>query len=132
MMRNTWYILILLWCGIEWHSTAATVVIRGESSFVFGEWSAPEQLVVKSSGGTTELVRRVCQVEERYRGLSRPHEVQVLFNSVTKEVWLGEPVQDYLVLGGKIWGVRLTGRALCVLRAISDSDSEANRTGDRD
>jgi len=74
-------------------------------------------MAVVSDEGTATLSRRRCEVGEQEPRWPRQWQVEMVFDPVTKELWLGRPADRYVVLRKRIWGVSGRGRDLFLMHS---------------
>ena len=89
----------------------------------FGEWSAPSTISVDSAAGPVQLVSKTCDVTIEGGRWTEHKNLQFLFHPDLHEVWLGEPVERYVVVGQKIWAPTLKGTHLMIRTSESAGDA---------
>jgi hypothetical protein len=136
MKKWYWPALVLLLIG--WRMDAANSVTAADgTTYLFGDWSAPKSLVVKSSDGESDLVLRTCEVTRQDPDSVWPETfaVELVFDPSTGEVCLGElprqePPRQYVKLGQKIWGLRAQKWDRLLLIYRSENAGEAANGGE--
>src|SRR5687767_13231443 len=111
MKLNRWYLLgFVLFVSLFKLAGATSLTNMHGEVFVFGEWSLPKFLTVMSTQGDVRLVQLTCETAEARPFQPRMHVIEVVYDPITRELWVGDPAQHYVILRQKIWGISTSGR----------------------
>ncbi|MBX3745265.1 MAG: hypothetical protein KF833_08125 [Verrucomicrobiae bacterium] len=88
--------------------------------FEFGDWSDASDVVVRTEAGSTLLPMRRCAVRvTSNRGGMDEVQIQSVWDSETRELWLGEESDTLVSMSGRLYGLTLSGGDLVVNRSQS-------------
>jgi hypothetical protein len=126
MKTNLFYLLVLMTL-VGSRDLSAGVLVKNQdgTTVAIEDWSKPEAVEIPSGERKVQVERRRCVVlQTGSSGVTTKHEVEMLFEPKTRELWLGMPESKHVILRGRIFGMRPTYGKLMIAKSSNAADLE--------
>ncbi len=126
-MKTNLVYMVLLMVLVGARDLVAGVQVKNQdgTTVAIENWSKPEARAISSGEIDVQVIRRQCDVlQTGLSGVTTKHEVEMLFEPKTRELWLGRPESKHAILRSRIFGIRPGFGKLEIAKSSSAADLE--------